>query len=37
MDLRQLNTFLTISKLQNFTAAANEIGYAQSTVTTQIK
>ena len=37
MDLRQLNAFLTISKLQNFTAAANELGYAQSTVTTQIK
>lgn len=37
MDLRQLNAFLTITKLQNFTAAANSLGYAQSTVTTQIK
>lgn len=37
MDLRQLNAFITITKLQNFTAAANSLGYAQSTVTTQIK
>ena len=37
MDFRQLNTFLTIGKLQSFTAAANELGYAQSTITTQIK
>lgn len=37
MDLRQLKAFLTIGKLQSFTAAANSLGYAQSTVTTQIK
>ena len=37
MDFRQLNTFLTIGKLQSFTAAASELGYAQSTITTQIK
>ena len=37
MDFRQLNTFLTIGKLQSFTSAANELGYAQSTITTQIK
>ena len=37
MDFRQLNTFLTVGKLQSFTSAANELGYAQSTITTQIK
>lgn len=37
MDFRQLNAFLTIGKLQSFTAAASELGYAQSTITTQIK
>ena len=37
MDFRQLNTFLTIGKLQSFTTAASELGYAQSTITTQIK
>lgn len=37
MDFRQLNTFLVISKLQSFTGAASALGYAQSTITTQIK
>ncbi|MDS0524637.1 LysR family transcriptional regulator [Clostridium sp. SHJSY1] len=37
MDFRQLNTFLVISKLQSFTGAASTLGYAQSTITTQIK
>ena len=37
MDLKQLNTFLTISKLQSFTKAADALNYAQSSVTTQIK
>lgn len=37
MDLKQLNTFLTISKLQSFTKAADELSYAQSSITTQIK
>ncbi|WP_330377508.1 LysR family transcriptional regulator [Cellulosilyticum ruminicola] len=37
MDLKQLTTFLTISKLQSFTKAAEELSYAQSSVTTQIK
>ncbi|MBD7912122.1 MULTISPECIES: LysR family transcriptional regulator [Clostridium] len=37
MDFRQLNTFLTIGKLQSFTGAASTLGYAQSTITTQIK
>jgi DNA-binding transcriptional LysR family regulator len=37
MDFRQLNSFLAISKLQSFTGAASTLGYAQSTITTQIK
>lgn len=37
MEIRQLQTFLTIVKHNNFTKAAEELGYAQSTVTTQIK
>lgn len=37
MDFKQLNAFLTISRLQSFTKAADALGYAQSTITTQIK
>lgn len=37
MDFKQLSAFVEISKLQSFTAAANSLGYAQSTITTQIK
>ncbi|WP_088225215.1 LysR family transcriptional regulator [Desulfosporosinus sp. FKB] len=37
MEIRQLKTFLTIAKLENFTQAAETLGYAQSSVTTQIK
>lgn len=37
MDLKQLNSFLTICELQSFTQAADALGYAQSTITTQIK
>jgi DNA-binding transcriptional LysR family regulator len=37
MELRQLQTFVTIVRYMNFTRAADELGYAQSTVTTQIK
>lgn len=37
MTLIQLGTFLKIAETANFTAAANLLGYAQSTVTTQIK
>jgi DNA-binding transcriptional LysR family regulator len=37
MDFKQLNAFLTISKLQSFTKAADSLGYAQSSITTQIK
>ena len=37
MTITQLETFLKIAETRNFTAAAGLLGYAQSTVTTQIK
>jgi len=37
MTITQLNSFLKITELGSFSAAANELGYAQSTITTQIK
>lgn len=37
MDLKQLNTFLEVSKSLNFTRAAEQLGYAQSSVTAQIQ
>ena len=37
MTITQLNTFLEIVKQESFSAAANSLGYAQSTVTMQIK
>jgi DNA-binding transcriptional LysR family regulator len=37
MELRQLNTFMTIARLQSFSKAALELGYAQSSVTSQIQ
>lgn len=37
MELRQLITFITIAELQSFTQAAETLGYAQSTITTQIQ
>lgn len=37
MTITQLTTFLKIAELKSFSAAANSLGYAQSTVTTQIK
>lgn len=37
MEFRQLNTFLTIAKLQSFSKAAKELGYAQSSITSQIQ
>ena len=37
MTIIQLETFLKIAETGNFTTAANMLGYAQSTVTTQIK
>ena len=37
MTITQLSTFLKISEMKSFSAAASSLGYAQSTVTTQIK
>ena len=37
MTIIQLETFLKITETKNFTTAANLLGYAQSTVTMQIK
>ena len=37
MTIVQLETFLKITETGSFTAASNTLGYAQSTVTTQIK
>ena len=37
MTIIQLETFLKITETGSFTSAANMLGYAQSTVTTQIK
>lgn len=37
LDIKQLKTFLTIAKLQSFTLTAQNLNYAQSTVTTQIQ
>lgn len=37
MELRQLNTFVTIAKFNNFTKAAAYLGYSQSSVTSQIQ
>ena len=37
MTITQLETFLRIADLNSFSSAANDLGYAQSTVTMQIK
>ena len=37
MTITQLETFVKISEMNSFSLAANELGYAQSTVTMQIK
>lgn len=37
MELRQLNTFITAAKLQSFSKTALELGYAQSSITSQIQ
>ena len=37
MEYRNLVTFLRVAELQNFTQAANALGYAQSTVTFHIQ
>ncbi len=37
MEFRQLNTFLTIAKEQSFSKAALELGYAQSSISSQVQ
>ena len=37
MEFRQLNTFLTVARLNSITQAADQLNYAQSSVTTQIQ
>lgn len=37
MEIRNLITFLRVAELQNFTRAAQELGYSQSNVSAQIK
>ena len=37
MEIRNLMTFLRVAELQNFTKAAEQLGYSQSTVTVQIQ
>ena len=37
MELKNIRTFLRVAELGNFTKAAQELGYAQSTITTQIQ
>lgn len=37
MEFRNLQSFLRVAELGSFTSAANELGYAQSTVTTHIQ
>lgn len=37
MELRNVKTFIKIAEIGNFSKAATELGYAQSTVTMQIQ
>ena len=37
MEIRNLNTFLQVASMKNFTKAAREMGYSQSNVSAQIK
>lgn len=37
MDIQSLKTFVQVATLENYTKAANEMNYAQSTVTMQLK
>lgn len=37
MEIRNLMTFLRVAELQNFTRAAEQLGYSQSTVTVQMQ
>ena len=37
MEIRNLTTFLKVAELKHFTQAAEQLGYVQSTITTQIQ
>ncbi|MEA4964532.1 MAG: LysR family transcriptional regulator [Oscillospiraceae bacterium] len=37
MELRNLTTFMKVAELQNFSQAAEELGYSQSAITVQIR
>ena len=37
MDIKNLNTFIQVAELSNFTKAGQELGYSQSTISFQIK
>ena len=37
MEMKNIRTFVRVAELGNFTRAAHELGYAQSTVTMQIQ
>ena len=37
MELRNVKTFIKIAEIGNFSRAASDLGYAQSTVTMQIQ
>ena len=37
MELRNINTFLKVVATQNFSKAAEQLGYSQSAVTVQIR
>jgi DNA-binding transcriptional LysR family regulator len=37
MDVKQLKTFLVLSKIKNYTKTAAELGYAQSSISAQIQ
>ena len=37
MELRNITTFLRVAELQNFSQAAENLGYSQSAVTVQIR
>lgn len=37
MELRNIKTFIRVAEIGNFSKAASDLGYAQSTVTTQIQ
>lgn len=37
MELKNIRTFIKVAELENFTQAAQELGYAQSTVTAQVQ